>query len=51
MSKLPAEKQNDKEVEDNDWEAQQNLLGFFSLLLKVDKRVSPYLYKKDKIRS
>jgi hypothetical protein len=28
-----------------DWEAKQNLLEFFSLLLKVDKRANPHLYK------
>jgi len=28
------------------WEARQNLFGFFSLLLKVDMRVNPHLYKK-----
>ena len=34
---------------DDDFEAQQNLLGFFSLLLEVDKRINPHLYKKQKI--
>lgn len=33
--------------EENDFEARQNLLGFFSLLLKIDKRINPHLYKKD----
>jgi len=28
------------------WEARQNLFGFFSLLLDVDKRINPQLYKK-----
>ena len=42
-------KQNDGEVkDDDDWEAQQNLLGFFSLLLEVDRRLNPHLYKKKK---
>ncbi len=42
-------KQNDREVKDNDnWEAQQNLLGFFSLLLEVDRRINPHLYKSKK---
>jgi len=42
-------KQDNREVEDNkDWEARQNLFGFFSLLLEVDKRVNPHLYKKIK---
>lgn len=33
---------SDKEA----WEATHNLLGCFSLLLKIDKRVNPHLYKK-----
>jgi len=32
------------------WEARQNLFGFFSLLLEVDMRVNPHLYKKQKIK-
>jgi hypothetical protein len=44
-----AEKKRNKESEDKeDWEARQNLLGFFSLLLKIDKRVNPHLYKNNK---
>ena len=31
---------------ENDFEADQNLLGFFELLLKVDMRVNPHLYIK-----
>jgi len=42
-SKNAEKKQKDREAED--WEARQNLLGFFSLLLEVDKRVNPHLYK------
>ena len=33
------------------WEARQNLFGFFSLLLEVDKRVNPNLYKKQEIKN
>ena len=45
-SKNEEKKQNNREVEyDKDWEARQNLFGFFSLLLKIDKRVNPHLYK------
>ena len=29
-----------------DFEAKQNLLGFFDLLLKIDMRNNPELYKK-----
>ena len=41
-------KEKKKISEEYDWEAQQNLLGFFSLLLKVDMRNNPHLYKKFK---
>jgi hypothetical protein len=41
-------KDNENIDYDDDFEAQQNLLGFFSLLLEVDKRVNPHLYKKQK---
>lgn len=33
-----------EETQENDFEADQNLLGFFELLLKVDKRINPHLY-------
>ncbi len=29
-------------------EAVNNLVGFFDLLFKIDRRVNPQLYKKDK---
>ncbi len=32
------------------WEGRQNLFGFFQLLLEVDKRTNPHLYKKKKIK-
>ena len=32
--------------EESDFEADQNLLGFFELLLKVDRRINPHLYTK-----
>ncbi|MCX6718363.1 MAG: hypothetical protein NTY81_02035 [Candidatus Staskawiczbacteria bacterium] len=37
-------------IEADDYEAEQNLLGFFQLLLKVDMRVNPNLYKKKGIK-
>jgi len=37
-------------IEKDDYEAEQNLLGFFQLLLKVDMRVNPHLYKKKEIK-
>ena len=46
-SKKEEKKQNNKKVEDGkDWEVGQNLFGFFSLLLEVDKRVNPQNYIK-----
>jgi len=43
-SKNAKKKQNNKEGE----EARNNLLGFFSLLLKVDRRINPQRYKSKK---
>lgn len=31
-------------------EEKRNFVGFFELLLKVDKRVNPHLYKLNKIK-
>ena len=42
----PDELKNENIDEVDDYEAEQNLLGFFQLLLKVDMRVNPHLYKK-----
>jgi hypothetical protein len=48
-SKNEEKKQNNREVEDDkDWEARQNLFGFFSLLLEADKRVNHNSYKHEK---
>jgi len=33
-------------VNDLDEEGRRNLLGFFDLLIKVDRRVNPQLYQK-----
>jgi hypothetical protein len=44
-SKNVEKKQTNK---DESEEARNNLLGFFDLLLKVDMRKNPHLYKKDK---
>ena len=46
--RLMAEEPNRENKINNtdDYEADQNLLGFFKLLLEVDKRVNPHLYKK-----
>lgn len=38
--------QKKKELSENsNFEAEQNLVDFFDLLLKIDKRNSPYLYE------
>ncbi len=40
-----------REVRDSkDWKIRQNLLGFFSLLLEVDKRVNHHSYKNARNR-
>jgi hypothetical protein len=35
----------ESQPENKDFEAKHNLLGFFSLLLKIDKRVNPQNYE------
>lgn len=35
-----------EKTEESDFDADQNLSGFFGLLLKVDKRINPHLYTK-----
>lgn len=37
---------NELSVEYLDFEAKQDLFSFFGLLLKIDKRINPHLYKK-----
>jgi hypothetical protein len=40
---------NEENIKDNyNFEAKQNLLGFFNKLLEIDKRLNPHLYKKEK---
>ncbi len=51
MSKKWQEKQNkiiESESGEFDFEARNNLVGFYNLLLKVDKRVNPHLYQNKK---
>lgn len=45
MSKERIEEKNNKQRK---FEAKQNLLGFFNLLLKIDIRNDPEKYKKPK---
>ena len=44
MSEQP--QKEEREATEMDFEARQNLLGFFDLLLKIDMRNNPELYKK-----
>lgn len=41
---------NKKLLDQADFETKQNLLGFFNLLLEIDKRNNPQDYEKDKDR-
>lgn len=34
-------------LENLDFQSKQNLVGFFDLLLKIDMRINPDLYKED----
>ena len=44
---LENSKENIKERGEKEcWEEKQNLLGFFGLLLEIDMRENPHLYKK-----
>lgn len=36
-----------EEKTDKDFESRQNMLGFFDLLLKIDLRINPKLYKNN----
>jgi hypothetical protein len=39
--------QKNTSLENLDFESKQNLVGFFDLLLKIDMRVNPDLYKEN----
>jgi hypothetical protein len=39
--------EENQKVQEDDFDAQQNLLGFFELLLKVDRRINPHLHKAE----
>ncbi|MBU2539574.1 hypothetical protein KJ786_00200 [Patescibacteria group bacterium] len=43
--KLESPNENQIKKDEAYWKARQNLFGFFSLLLEVDMRVNPHLYK------
>lgn len=40
-----SEVENKNLFENMDFEAKNNFVGFYALLLKIDKRVNPQLYK------
>ena len=40
-----------RSVSNFDAEAQHNLIGFFQLLLRIDRRVNPHLYVNAHLRS
>lgn len=45
-NRIQEERPDDWSVNDLDEEGRRNLLGFFDLLTKVDRRVNPQLYQK-----
>ena len=45
-NKIAEARPDDWSVNDLDEEGRRNLLGFFDLLIKVDRRVNPQLYQK-----
>ena len=47
-NRIQEKRPDDWSVNDLDEEGRRNLLGFFDLLIKVDRRVNPHLYQKPK---
>lgn len=45
-NKTQEKRPDDWSVNGLDEEGRRNLLGFFDLLIKVDRRVNPHLYQK-----
>lgn len=43
---MSEENKEQSKILDTDFEARQNLSGFFNLLLEIDMRNNPSLYKK-----
>lgn len=39
---------NKNSIQNLDFEAKHNLVGFFDLLFKIDKRVNPHLYENNR---
>jgi len=46
---LEDKEQTNYEEKEMDFEAKQNLVGFFQLLLKIDQRTNPERYSKNLI--
>ena len=46
-NKIRKEGSDDWSVNGLDEEGRRNLLGFFDLLIKVDRRVNPHLYQQN----
>ena len=51
MSDKKEQLQNSGKLDNLSAEDKRNFVGFFELLLKVDKRVNPHLYKLNKIKN
>ncbi len=53
MVELPNEKNSKDNFDENgsDLDENQNFVGFFSLLLEIDKRNNPHFYKKPEIKN
>jgi hypothetical protein len=47
MMKNQQKTNQSEKIKKEDFEAKQNLLGFFDLLLKIDKRNHPEKYKRN----
>jgi len=41
-----SQSENQNLLKNMDFEARQNIVGFFDLLLKIDKRNNPQIYQK-----
>lgn len=41
---MTTDQQEQDKIKADEFEAQQNLNGFFDLLLKIDRRINPQLY-------
>jgi hypothetical protein len=51
MSEEEKQLQISEKLQNLSAEERRNFVGFFELLLRVDKRVNPHLYKLNKIKN